>query len=244
MRLSLPGYPLERGLQLPKRALPKAVASPPPPQRKQRRPTARRTRRSPDDLLNRIFQAATDEFKRSGYTGTTTAAIARKADVTEAQLFRYFGSKSNLFRETIFKPIDQHFLNFVKEHPPQQGQGINAREMTTLYTTELQRFISEHSEMLTSLFVAQTYESGDPQVAGAINSLQSYFDHGASMMRARIKGKPKVNPDLLVRVTFATVLASIMFRSWIFPRTLASDQEITAAVNDFVMDGIGANSRK
>jgi hypothetical protein len=45
-------------------------------------------------------------------------------------------------------------------------------------------------------------------------------------------------------VTFVTVLATIMLKSWIFPPDLASDQEITAAINDFVMDGISANSRK
>jgi AcrR family transcriptional regulator len=232
-----------RGLELRKKALPKTVASH-PPRRKQRPPAARRARRSTDDILNRIVQAATEEFKRSGYTGTTTAAIARNADVTEAQLFRYFGSKANLFRETIFKPIDRHFLNFINHHPPQPNQGMSTRAMTVLYTTELQRFISEHSEMLISLLVAQTYESGDPQGVSGINSLRAYFDHGAAMMRARIKGKPRVNPEILVRVTFVTVLATIMFKSWIFPPDLASEPEITAAINDFVMDGISANSRK
>lgn len=261
MRLSLPGCLPEaapqwnggiewleiecsgEGRKLQKKTLPKAAPSQ-PARPKQRRPATRRTRRSPDDILSRIVKAATEEFKRGGYTGTATAVIARKADVTEAQLFRYFGSKSNLFRETIFKPIDQHFLNFINKHPPERSQGASAREMTALYTTELQHFIAEHSEMLTSLIVAQTYESGNAQGVSAINSLQAYFDHGAAMMRARIQGKPKVNPDLLVRVTFVTVLASIMFKSWIFPRGLASDEEITATINDFVMDGIGANAQK
>jgi AcrR family transcriptional regulator len=232
-----------KGPPLRKKELPKVVDSEVSP-RKPRRPVERRARRSTNDILNRIVQAATEEFKRNGYTGTTTAQVARKADVTEAQLFRYFGSKSNLFRETIFKPIDRHFLNFINKHPPVRQPGTSARAMTTLYTTELQRFISEHSEMLTSLLVAQTYESPDQQAASGINSLRAYFDHGAAMMRARIEGKPRVNPDLLVRVTFVTVLASIMFKSWVFPGNLASDEEITSAINDFVMDGINANSRR
>jgi AcrR family transcriptional regulator len=223
---------------LQKKTLPKAAALQ-APRRKRRAVTAKRSRRSPDEILDRIVQAATEEFKRSGYAGTTTAAIARKADVTEAQLFRYFGSKSNLFRETIFKPIDQHFLNFIQKYPPEQG--TTDRANTKLYTTELQRFISEHSEMLTSLVVAQTYDSGDAHGVSAINSLRAYFEHGAALMRARIKGKPKVSPELLVRVTFVTVLASIMFKEWIFPRGLATDEEITAAINDFVMEGIGVN---
>jgi AcrR family transcriptional regulator len=74
--------------------------------RKGTAPAARRKRRSPGELNARILKAAAAEFRRAGYIGATTAAIAQKADVTEAQLFRYFGSKSNLFREAIFRPLD------------------------------------------------------------------------------------------------------------------------------------------
>ena len=33
-----------------------------------------------------------------------------------------------------------------------------------------------------------------------------------------------------------------MFKDWIFPRGLAGPDEISAAIWDFVMDGINANS--
>jgi hypothetical protein len=38
------------------------------------------------------------------------------------------------------------------------------------------------------------------------------------------------------------VLACVMFKDWIFPRGLAGPDEISAAIRDFVMDGINANS--
>jgi AcrR family transcriptional regulator len=209
-----------------------------------RHPAAKRRRRSADDLLNRIVQSAAGEFKRYGFAGTTTAAIARKADVTEAQLFRYFGSKSNLFLETIFKPLDQHFLNFIDQYKSDAGDPVSIREKRSLYTTALQRFISENAEMLTSLVVAQTYNPGTAHGVGKINSLGAYFDHGASMMKMRIPGKPKVDPRLMVRVAFVAVLGAVMFREWIFPAGLAGDEEIEEAINSFVMEGIGANSTR
>lgn len=201
----------------------------------------RRKRRSADDIMNRIVRAAGEEFKRSGYTGTTTATIARKADVTEAQLFRYFGSKSNLFRETVFKPIDQLLLNFTNDHMSDVGKAESSREMARLFTTELQRFITEHSEMLTSLVVAQTYDAGTAHGVGKINSLGAYFDHSTNMMARRLKGKQKVDPQLTVRMAFVAVLGSVMFRDWIFPPGLASDEEIEAAVSQFVLKGISAD---
>jgi AcrR family transcriptional regulator len=201
-----------------------------------------RQRRSPDDLFQRIVEAARGEFERHGFAGTTTARIASQAQVTEAQLFRYFGSKSNLFRETIFKPIDGHLQNFISEHALNGGPA--RQEMTQLYTSELQRFIRANAEMLTSLVVAQAYDSGTAHGVGKIDSLRTYFDHSAAMMRARIKGKPRIRPELMVRLAFASVLASIIFRDWIFPDSLAGDREIEMAINDFVLEGLAANSAR
>ena len=216
-----------------------ARATAPVAPRRLRSGTVKRTRRSRDDILERIVQAAREEFQRSGFTGATTAAIARNADVTEAQLFRYFGSKSNLFRETIFKPVDQHLTHFMNQHMPEIRKAASAAAMTDLYATELQRFIRENSGVLASLVLAQTYES--ETAPPAIDSLHMYFDRCASLMSLRLKGRTKVDPRLTVRVVFGAVLASVMFKDWMFPAGMASDEAITAAVNDFIKEGTRAN---
>ncbi len=192
-------------------------------------------------MTNRIIQAAAEEFKRVGYAGATTAAIARKAGVTEAQLFRYFGSKSNLFRELIFKPLDEHLLHFTKEHLPDAANNPDFKGSLALYTDELQRFVVENRHMITSLVVAQTYETGAAQGVAAISSLGKYFDRGAAIMKGRRGQSLKVDPKLMVRVSFAAVLACVMFWDWIFPPGLASDEEIKDAINDFVLEGISAD---
>jgi len=207
--------------------------------RRRRAVVAKPKRRSRDDILQRIVAAACSEFKLSGFAGATTAVIARKAGVTEAQLFRYFGSKSNLFRETIFKPLDQHFLRFINTHLPDIRDAASNVEMTDLYATELQRFIREHSGMLASLMMAQTYEAGSASTG--INSLHTYFDRAAALMSRRVRDRVKVDPRLTVRVAFVTVLANVMFKDWIFPAGLASESQITAAVNDFIKEGVHSN---
>ena len=203
--------------------------------------TVGRKRRSRKDILSRIVQAASDEFKRSGFGGATTAAIARKATVTEAQLFQHFGSKSNLFRETIFKPLDQHLLNFIIKQAAKGNKKARLGKKNELYTTELQRFLMEHSDLVASLVVSQRYDSGSAHGVGEINSLSTYFQHAEAGMVSVMAKKPKVDPKLMVRVTFAAVLGCVLFRDWIFPPGLSSDKEVTAAVNAFVMEGISAN---
>lgn len=199
-----------------------------------------RRRRSPEDILNRIVEAATGEFKRHGFAGATTATIARKAGVTEAQLFRCFESKANLFRETIFKPLDRHMSVYMDQYL-RDDDHTNLSEKADLYMTEFQQFIAEHAGMLTSLLVVQTYDRGDVQGVGEINSLRTYFERGAARLTKTTGGQTKADPRLLVRLSFVAVLGSILFKEWIFPPGLASEKEVQEVTYHFVMDGLGVD---
>lgn len=201
---------------------------------------ARRKRRSSEEIADRLLRAAGEEFKRCGYAGATTAMIARAADVTEAQLFRTFASKAALFREAVFRPLDAHFEQFNAEHVAGDPDGAS-RDNARLYITELQHFIDEHSSLLRALILAQAYGAAENGV-GAIDSLSAYFDRGADVQSKRVGSDPKVDPKLMVRVSFAAVLGSVMFKDWLFPNGLASDDQIDTAIVDFVLEGLNANS--
>lgn len=203
---------------------------------------SRRKRRSPEEIMDRLLQAAEEEFKRNGFAGATTAAIARRADVTEAQLFRYFATKADLFREAIFKPLNQHFLEFNARHLADADKVQGFREMARLFITEQLQFLSNHSQMFMSLVVAEAYAPESTQGVGEIDSLRTYFERGAAMMSARVEKDPKVDPKLMVRVSFAAILACVIFKDWIFPKGMASRKEISAAITDFVIDGLSANT--
>jgi AcrR family transcriptional regulator len=198
-------------------------------------PASRRKRRSPADLLSRISAAAAEEFRRSGYAGATTAAIAKRADVTEAQLFRYFKSKAALYRETVFKPLDEQLQTRLA---PLAGE----TDAKAAYIDELQRFIAEHAQMLTSLFVVQTYDPAALEGLSTISSLREYFERGAALMTARLDGEAKVAPKVMVRISFAAVVGCVILKDWLFPPGLADDDEVRAAINDFIREGLAANS--
>lgn len=204
----------------------------------------RRKRRSSEEITDRLIRAAEEEFKRCGYAGATTAAIARRADVTEAQLFRTFASKADLFREAVFRPLNAHFERFNAEHIANAADGGANRDNARLYITELQRFIEEHAQLFRALILTQTYGADDAHGVGAIDSLATYFDRGAAVQSNRVGDDAKVDPRLMVRVSFAAVLANMMFKDWLFPEGLAGDDEISTAIIEFVLDGINANSGK
>jgi AcrR family transcriptional regulator len=204
-------------------------------------PSARRKRRSAEEIRDRVLSAAAQEFEANGYSGATTAAIARRADVTEAQIFRSFDSKGELFRESVFQPLNRHFAEFQARYALDSDPAEPARELARRYIDELQDFMGEHSRMLMSLIVAQAYSQTAADSLTDIEGLKAYFEQGRATMESRTQDEAKVRPELMVRVSFAAVLASVMFKDWLFPPGMASEEEIRQAIADFTIDGIRAN---
>ena len=201
----------------------------------------RRKRRSSEEVADRILDAAAEEFENAGYAGATTAAIARRAEVTEAQIFRFYGSKQELFRAAIFKPLNRHLVAFQDANPAPLGDDTTMREMARRYIGELQDFVEQHSRMFMSLIVASAYSPEATNPVSEMEGLRAYFEQGASLMTSRIGDDARVDPKLMVRVSFVAVLASLMFKDWLFPAGMARDGDIREAIADFVIDGIMAN---
>lgn len=72
----------------------------PTPKRRRGRPRA-----GESDARTRILAAAIDEFGDLGYDGATVRGIAARAGVDSALVHHYFGTKADLFGESIGAPI-------------------------------------------------------------------------------------------------------------------------------------------
>jgi AcrR family transcriptional regulator len=57
-------------------------------------------RQTADERRTAVLAAAITEFAQSGYAGTSTESIARRAGISQPYLFRLFGTKKDLFVAT------------------------------------------------------------------------------------------------------------------------------------------------
>lgn len=199
----------------------------------------RRRRRSADEIMTRLVTAAGEEFQRSGYRGATTAAIARRADVTEAQLFRYFASKAELFREAIFRPLCEDLEAFNTQYMNQVADEDH-EQAARRYIAELQAFIAARADLFMVLILAEAYAPDNAPGVGAVDGLRTYFENNATTMQERLGARASLDPELMVRVSFAAVLANVLFQDWLFPEQLADAGTINQAVIEFVLAGLGA----
>lgn len=205
-------------------------------------PTGRRKRRSTEEIVDRILEAAFKEFGDKGYSNTTTAAIARRADVAEALIFNHFETKANLYRRAVFKPLDNHFSRFINSHHSYDGPN-SAENLTEVreFVSDLIGFVRGNSDIFKSLVVNEAYQDGDNDSSG-LRGLQDYFNKMASLEESRLWQRAKVSPHVISRLSFAAILGAIVFDDWLFPVGITSEREIHEGLCDFVMEGLGTNA--
>jgi AcrR family transcriptional regulator len=67
----------------------------------------RRQRMSGVDRRQQVLRIAAEEFAEGGLHGASTEVIARNAEITQAYIFRMFGTKKALFLEVVIAAFDR-----------------------------------------------------------------------------------------------------------------------------------------
>ena len=200
-----------------------------------------RVRRSTAEVTERIIAAALAEFQSKGFGGAKTAAIAKRAGVVEALIFKHFGSKENLFQRVIFERLDRHFTTFATEHTFNPNDRASRLKESRTYISAQQDFLRRNERMFKSLIMNEAYGGIDAKDVSELSGLQDYLDKMVGIVEARQDHTPEGRVDLNARISFATVLACTLFRDWLFPKGIADDDEIRTAVTDFIMEGAKAS---
>ncbi|BBY25730.1 TetR family transcriptional regulator [Mycobacterium stomatepiae] len=98
-----------------------------------------------------IIDAAREEFTRTGYAGTKVRAIAVRAGVNDAMLYRHFESKEELFEAAVAGPISNAVRSIIERPWPDEPQGTGTavmRERTVTFFEDLLRAMSEIAPLL------------------------------------------------------------------------------------------------
>lgn len=179
------------------------------------KPTARRRRRSGGEIRLLLLDAAREEFAARGYGGATTRAIAQRADVAEALIFRTFESKEKLFDAAVLQPFDVFLEAFtVRWLDPARAIGT-PEEVLRQFVTELYDVVSEHRALVAAM------QGSDLRRSAARPSLTRLEAVGERMSAAT-----GVAFDVPVAVRLATL--------WV---------ATTAVVGDAVFEGIAGRER-
>lgn len=170
----------------------------------------RRRRGTPRRLL---VEAACDLFARQGYSATSTREIAEHAGVSETLLFRYFGSKAGLFRESVAVPFIEFVESFkAKWHsgfPDERDDEMIARQLIA----DLYDLFRKNRALVVMLWAAQT-QSDDLAESGVFTEIERALQvlvKISATETSRRRGQPFRHHDVATRTTIAMIAGMAVF---------------------------------
>ena len=151
------------------------------------------TRRPRGEVRRLILDAARDLFARQDYRSTTTREIAEAAGVIEPLLFRHFGSKAALFRETMVVPFTSFVDDFGRTWQAVVPEETDEDELAGLFVGQLYDVFVEHQGLVLTLLASEALsdeemtEAGIADIRRALAVLGRISAEGMAMRGTRVE---------------------------------------------------------
>ncbi|SDC76547.1 TetR/AcrR family transcriptional regulator [Streptomyces prasinopilosus] len=127
-------------------------------------------RMSAEERRESIVRAASSEFARGGYHGTSTEAIAKRVGVSQPYLFRLFPGKKAIFLAAAERCVEDTIRMFAEA-----SDGLEGEEALHAMATAYRRAIAERPELLLMqmqmyLAVAAAEQEGDEEFGASVRA--------------------------------------------------------------------------
>jgi AcrR family transcriptional regulator len=179
-----------------------------------------------------ILNAARSCFAESGYAGTTTRRIARRAGVVENLIFKQFGSKSELFEAAVVHPFRSALESFTERWSSTSEAQTYTGEVTAReYVEALYDLLEGHGELLLAIM-------GDRRGERPLVPLMRELERvAAAEMEAH--GWRGVDIGVLARLHFGMVAFNAAFGDALYPadEKSASRRRIVDEMTAFMVHG-------
>jgi len=103
------------------------------------------------ETRSRLLAAARDVFQTEGFDRASTRAIAARADVNAALIFRYFGSKAGLYQAAILRPLQAFIDDYVAGWQGYEGEPHSGERVASEYLGGLYDLFRGHRELVLAL---------------------------------------------------------------------------------------------
>jgi AcrR family transcriptional regulator len=164
-----------------------------------------------------LLDAARDLFAERGFKGTSTRDIADRAGVSEVMIFRHFGSKANLFQESVIEPFTSFMQRYIADYRSREHGKLSPEEEGRAFYTGLFNVLRAEREALLALMAARQFDDL-PDTASA--EVEAAFAEVLALVEEVVATEAQerhfTDFDLAptVRVMFSMVLAAALHGDW------------------------------
>jgi AcrR family transcriptional regulator len=191
-----------------------------------------------------LISAARDLFSSQGYAGASTRDIARRADVSEALLFRHFGTKASLFQKAILDPLSEFVSEYIAGTEAYMSTPHTPDLPTRHYVEGMYRRLRDNRELVMAAMAAHAFESGPAgDMAAASSPIGDLLDRLEGVVRheAQFFGYDGLDVPVTTRVVFSMVMGMAVFDEWMFPPGARhpTEKRMIDEMVAFMLDGVG-----
>jgi AcrR family transcriptional regulator len=201
-------------------------------------------RRGSREVRTLLLDAARSLFAAKGFAGATTRDIALEAGVSEALLFRHFGTKAQLFERAVIDPINEFISDYVERWMAGPVSDHSVERMTYAYVDGFYRLLLENGDLLMALITAQAYETVD-EVDGASPISRILDELEAVPAREAKRRGLDFDVQIATRLVVGMVMAMALLDKWIFApgKRRPSRQRIVDEMVGMVLHGLAERRR-
>jgi AcrR family transcriptional regulator len=171
-----------------------------------------------------LRSAAAELFAERGYHRTTTREIAEKAGVSPDLIYRYFGTKDNLFVEAVLNPlldaVEEHHRLWVSEPRPDTR---DPEDLIGRFTNGFSAFMKRNESIARAMIHVFADQAAEGELDGIRHRIAESIAPMVSTVDSYLSAHGLSHNDvgLKVRVTMVLIGAVVLF----LPRTYATDAE-------------------
>ncbi len=185
----------------------------------------RRMRRRPGEVRKLLVEVGREVFVEDGYQGASLRQIAIRADTTQAVLYRYFPSKSDLFEESILRPFEVFVSHLVADWRNSTVPALSTHDLISGFTRSLYDFAATHRGLIMTLLAADAHGEGSATET-KISFVRTIADVVERALEdAATRGWADIDVEVAVPVTMAMIIATAVLTDWIFPATPRPNRE-------------------
>jgi AcrR family transcriptional regulator len=169
-----------------------------------------------DHLRSELIKAARELFAERGYQGAMTKDIAERAGVSVPTLFKYFGSKAELFEAAVAEPL-KDWTGSLSTY----WADLPLEKLIERYMTELYDVVHANRDLLKPLVAASLDGGSDlADVAKRVSAdftagLATIVDSGRAL--ATDRAMPTVDYTSAMGVEISMILGTVLLEDWVFP---------------------------
>ncbi len=185
------------------------------------------------DIRRRILAAARRLFGQKSYAQTSLREIAEQANVGVGNIYNYFASKDELFRETVH-PVLQALESMLQEHHGIRGEDIMMMQSEKYLESCIDEYVSlmnRHQELIKILLF-------HAQGSSLEHFRESYTDRSTAVVKLWFATMQQRHPAIHTEVSDFIIHLHTVWMFTLFEELLmhsVPQQEMEAILHDYIL---------